>query len=174
MRGDDIRLSALFIFLNRTAFNGLYRVNRQGRFNVPYGQYLNPLICDEKTLKADSTALRNVEILCGDFEATEEYARENTLYYLDPPYRPITSTSAFTSYTKEGFSDAEQQRVATFCKKIAQRGAVFIASNSDCGDGYLEKMYEPFDVRRVTMQRNINSKAESRGSISELLITNIG
>ena len=112
---SNVKTAALFIFLNRTCFNGLYRVNSKGAFNVPHGKYTNPKICDEETLKADSAILQRVEILCGDFAQTGKYAGGNVLYYLDPPYRPLTETSAFTSYSKDGFNDNEQMRLRDFC-----------------------------------------------------------
>lgn len=127
----DIETAALFIFLNRTCFNGLYRVNSKGKFNVPHGRYSNPKICDEETLRADSAVLQRVEILCGDFAQTDKYAGDNVLYYFDPPYRPITKTSAFTSYSKDGFDDTEQMRLRDFCSKIAKHQSLFVASNSD-------------------------------------------
>lgn len=105
------------IFLNRTCFNGLYRVNSKGKFNVPYGKYTNPKICDEETLRADSAILQRVEVLCGDFAQTGKYAGDNVLYYFDPPYRPLTETSAFTSYAKNGFDDAEQMRLCNFVNR---------------------------------------------------------
>ena len=103
--------------MNRTCFNGLYRVNSKGKFNVPHGRYANPKICDKETLGADSAVLQRVEILCGDFAQTGKYAHDNVLFYFDPPYRPLTDTSAFTSYAKEGFDDAEQIRLRDFCNK---------------------------------------------------------
>ena len=127
----DIETAALFIFLNRTCFNGLYRVNSKGDFNVPHGRYANPRICDENTLRADSLLLQKVEILCGDFAETGRYAGENVIYYIDPPYRPLTDTASFTAYSKNGFDDREQTRLRNFCNEIAERDAMFIASNSD-------------------------------------------
>lgn len=114
---SEVEIAALFIFLNRTCFNGLYRVNSKGKFNVPHGRYANPKICDKETLRADSAVLQRVEILCGDFAQTSKYAHDNVLFYFDPPYRPLTDTSAFTSYAKEGFDDAEQIRLRDFCNK---------------------------------------------------------
>ncbi len=122
----DVETAALFIFLNRTCFNGLYRVNSKGKFNVPHGRYTNPKICDAETLRADSAVLGRVEILCGDFAQTGKFAGDNVLYYFDPPYRPLTETSAFTSYAKDGFDDEEQMRLRDFCRTlIAQKAMVF-------------------------------------------------
>ncbi len=174
----DIQTAALFIFLNRTCFNGLYRVNSKGEFNVPHGKYANPKICDEPTLRADSALLQKVEILCGDFAQTGQYAGKDVLYYFDPPYRPLTETAAFTSYTAGGFDDAEQARLRDFCDKIAGNKALFIASNSDpknvdSEDKFFDKLYEMFNIKRVSASRMINSKADGRGAISEIMISNV-
>lgn len=115
---SNIETAALFIFLNRTCFNGLYRVNSKGHFNVPHGKYTNPKICDKETLRADSSILQRVEILCGDFSQTEQYAGPDTIFYFNPPYKPITETSSFTSYYKDEFNDDEQIRFRDFCSHI--------------------------------------------------------
>ncbi|MDR2848876.1 MAG: Dam family site-specific DNA-(adenine-N6)-methyltransferase, partial [Bacteroidales bacterium] len=128
---DNIENTALFIFLNRTCFNGLYRVNSKGLFNVPFGKYTNPTICDVKTLLAGSELLQKVEILTGDFENTLNYATEYSLFYLDPPYKPLSQTSSFNSYSKEAFNDAEQIRLKGFCDKLNEKGSLWILSNSD-------------------------------------------
>ena len=174
----DVQTAALFIFLNRTCFNGLYRVNSKGEFNVPHGKYSNPRICDEATLRADSVLLQKVEILCGDFAQTGEYAGQNVLYYFDPPYRPLTETSAFTSYATGGFDDAEQTRLRDFCDEIARNKSMFVASNSDpknvdSEDKFFDKLYEMFNIKRVSAARMINSKADGRGAISEIMISNV-
>lgn len=175
---SEVETASLFIFLNRTCFNGLYRVNSKGEFNVPHGKYSNPKICDEVTLRADSALLKNVEILCGDFAQTGKYAGNNVLYYFDPPYRPLTDTSAFTSYTTDGFDDAEQTRLRDFCDEIARNKSLFVASNSDPKniddeDRFFDKLYEMFSIKRVSAARMINSKADGRGAISEIMITNV-
>lgn len=175
---SDLETAALFIFLNRTCFNGLYRVNSKGKFNVPHGRYSNPKICDEKTLRADSAVLQRVEILCGDFAQTGIYAGDNVLYYLDPPYRPLTETSAFTSYSKDGFDDAEQLRLRDFCSQIAKHQSLFVASNSDPQnvnnkDDFFDQLYEKFSIKRVSAARMINSKGSGRGAISEIMISNV-
>ena len=174
----DIETAALFIFLNRTCFNGLYRVNSKGKFNVPHGRYSNPKICDEETLRADSAVLQRVEILCGDFAQTDKYAGDNVLYYFDPPYRPITKTSAFTSYSKDGFDDTEQMRLRDFCSKIAKHQSLFVASNSDPlnadnGADFFDRLYKMFSIRRVSASRMINSRGNGRGAISEIMISNV-
>ena len=169
--------AALFIFLNRTCFNGLYRVNSRGEFNVPHGKYSNPKICDKDNLRAVSKVLQRVEILCGDFAATEKYANNNTIFYLDPPYKPITQTSSFTAYAKGGFDDAEQIRLRDFCTRIAQYKTQFIASNSDpieqAGSSFFEQIYYQFHIRRVSATRLINSNPHNRGFVSEIMISNV-
>lgn len=174
----DVETAALFIFLNRTCFNGLYRVNSRGEFNVPHGKYVNPKICDENTLRADSFILQRVEILCGDFAQTGEYAGDNVLYYLDPPYRPLTETAAFTAYAKDGFSDTEQTRLRDFCEQIAKHKSLFVASNSDPqntdnDDNFFDNLYKMFSIKRVSATRMINSRSNGRGAISEIMISNV-
>lgn len=175
---SEIETAALFIFLNRTCFNGLYRVNSKGEFNVPHGKYTNPKICDAETLRADSAILQRVEILCGDFAQTGKYADDNVLYYFDPPYRPLTETSAFTSYAKDGFDDAEQIRLRDFCTQITEHKSMFVASNSDPqnvdnGDDFFDRLYKRFSIKRVSASRMINSNANGRGAVSELMISNV-
>ncbi len=174
-----IETAALFIFLNRTCFNGLYRVNSKGKFNVPHGKYANPRICDVKNLRACSEVLQKVEILCGDFAETGRFAGPDTLFYFDPPYKPITETSSFTSYAKEGFDDSEQLRLRDFCNQISNEKALFVASNSDPKEvnpeeNFFDNIYQHFIVKRVFASRMINSDASGRGAISELMISNVG
>ena len=173
-----VETAALFIFLNRTCFNGLYRVNSKGEFNVPHGKYTNPRICDVDNLRACSAVLQKVEILCGDFAETGRFAGPDTLFYFDPPYKPITKTSSFTSYAKEGFDDSEQLRLRDFCEQISKEKALFVASNSDPKDvnpkeNFLDTIYQHFFIKRVCAARMINSDASGRGAISELMISNI-
>ncbi len=175
---SDVETAALFIFLNRTCFNGLYRVNSKGAFNVPFGRYANPKICDAETLRADSELLKRVTILCGDFAQTEEYADEHSVFYFDPPYKPITVTSSFTSYSKEGFDDEEQIRLRDFCNRIAEKKALFVASNSDpakdtASGNFFDNIYQRFSIKRVSASRMINANAAGRGKLSEIMITNI-
>ena len=175
---SDVETAALFIFLNRTCFNGLYRVNSKGAFNVPFGRYANPKICDAETLRADAELLKRVTILCGDFAQTEEYADEHSVFYLDPPYKPITVTSSFTSYSKEGFDDEEQIRLRDFCNRIAEKKALFVASNSDpakdtASGNFFDNIYQRFSIKRVSASRMINANAAGRGKLSEIMITNI-
>lgn len=178
-RISNLERAALFIFLNKTCFNGLYRVNSKGLFNVPHGRYANPKICDSATIVADSLLLQRVEILCGDFAQTDIYAGKDALFYFDPPYKPISSTSSFTSYSKEGFGDADQIRLRDFCHQIARFGSDFILSNSDAKinskeeSDFFDELYKPFAVQRVLASRMINSKADRRGKLFEVLISNI-
>jgi len=176
-QSDNITQAALFIFLNRTCFNGLYRVNSKNEFNVPIGSYRKPMICDEENLLAVSEVLQNVTILCGDFEKTLEYSENNTLFYLDPPYKPISDTSSFNSYTNKDFDDAEQIRLAKFCEKIDSLGYKWILSNSDVkgknpNDNFFDELYGKFIIKRVLAKRNINANPNKRGELTELLITN--
>lgn len=174
---SSVEVAALFIFLNRTCFNGLYRVNSKGEFNVPHGRYANPKICDTNNLLAVSKLLQRVEILCGDFAETEKFADENTIYYLDPPYKPLSETSSFTSYAKDGFGDAEQIRLRDFCARISEKKAIFVASNSDpkeeTGESFFEQIYYQFKIKRVSATRLINANPNNRGLVSEIMISNI-
>lgn len=174
----SVQTAALFIFLNRTCFNGLYRVNSRGLFNVPHGKYANPKICDKDNLRAVSLLLQKVDILCGDFTDTGCYAGRDTLYYFDPPYKPINGTSSFTSYSKDGFGDAEQIRLRDFCNQISEAGAMFILSNSDPeGDNpdgnFFDAIYNQYFIRRVSATRMINSNPNGRGNVSEMMISNL-
>ncbi len=174
---DIIEQSALFIFLNRTCFNGLYRENSKGEFNVPHGKYSRPLICDESTILEDSRLLQKVEILNGDFAGTKKYAGKNTLFYLDPPYKPLSETSSFNSYLKESFDDAEQVRLRDFCNEISRKGARFILSNSDpkgknSEDVFFDELYANFQIKRVFASRMVNANPTKRGKLTELMIVN--
>ena len=177
-RSSDLTTqTALFIFLNRTCFNGLYRVNRKNEFNVPIGSYKKPMICDEDNLRAVSNILQKVTILNGDFEDTLEYANDETLFYFDPPYKPLSKTSSFNSYAKEDFDDKQQIRLANFCKKIDLLGYNWILSNSDVkgknpDDNFFDNLFCDFNIKRVLARRNINSNSKKRGELTELLITN--
>ena len=174
---DNIENTTLFIFLNRTCFNGLYRVNSKGLFNVPFGKYINPTICDEDTIFADSELLQKVEILTGDFEKTLKHATENTFFYLDPPYKPLSKTSSFKSYAKEDFNDNEQIRLKQFCDKLDRKGHFWILSNSDLKSNdptndFFDELYSKYKIKRVWASRSINANPEKRGKLTELLITN--
>ncbi len=158
--------AALFIFLNRTCFNGLYRVNRRNEYNVPMGSYKRPTICDKENILAVSEALQKVEILCGDYEETIKYADNNTLFYFDPPYKPLSETSSFNSYAKDEFNDAEQIRLRDFCNKLDILGYTWILSNSDVKgkdehDNFFDDLYSDFYIRRVDARRSINANPEN-------------
>ena len=169
--------SALFIFLNRTCFNGLYRVNRKNEFNVPMGSYRNPTICDKENIIAVNNALQKVEILSGDFEQTFDFAKENSLFYFDPPYKPLSETSSFNSYAKDDFNDSEQIRLRDFCEKLDKENYSWVLSNSDVKgkdhtDNFFDDLYADFKIERVDAKRSINANPEKRGMLKELLITN--
>lgn len=169
--------TAEMIFLNRTCFNGLYRVNSKKEFNVPFGRYKNPTICNAINLRKVSHVLRSITIIQGDFEDTEEYIDNNTFVYFDPPYRPISETANFTSYARTDFDDQEQLRLARYYNRLDKKGAKLILSNSDpknvnLDDNFFESAYEDFIIKRVQAHRMINSAADKRGLINELLIMN--
>lgn len=174
---SNIVQAALFIFLNRTCFNGLYRVNKKNEFNVPIGSYKKPMICDAENLIAVSKALQKVEILCGDYEQTLDYVTENTLFYFDPPYKPLSNTSSFNSYAKDEFNDTEQIRLRDFCHKLDVLNHTWILSNSDVkgkniNDNFFDDLYANFNIQRVEAKRSINANPQKRGKLTELLITN--
>lgn len=169
--------AAQFIFLNKTCFNGLYRVNKNGQFNVPMGSYKNPTICDDGNLRNIHKALQNVTIVCGDYTLSQTFIDKRTFVYIDPPYRPISETSGFTSYNTDVFDDNEQIRLAKFIDEINNSGAKIVLSNSDPKnvdekDDFFDELYKNYTIKRVEAPRMINSKAEKRGKISELIICN--
>lgn len=169
---EDWRVAVWFIYLNRTCFNGLYRVNKRGGFNVPFGRYTNPTICDAEGLHVASRALERTKILSEDFEAAVRGAKSGDLVYFDPPYVPVSATADFTSYTSGGFSDADHVRLRNCALELKKRGAHVILSNADCDA--VRQMYKPaygFDLRRVDARRSINSKGSARGAVGELIIT---
>lgn len=173
----ELEKTALLIFLNRTCYNGLYRVNSKGGFNVPFGRYKNPTICDADNLRAVSNALQNAEIIHGDFEQIETQTDAQTFVYFDPPYRPLSKTASFNSYAKSAFNDDEQRRLVASFGRMDKRGAKLMLSNSDPhntdpDDDFFDVLYAGFHIDRVQARRNINSKGGKRGAITELLITN--
>lgn len=172
-----IEKAAQFIFLNKTCFNGLYRVNRKGQFNVPMGAYKNPTICDDENLRNIHEALKNVTIVCGDYSLSKSFIDKDTFVYLDPPYRPISETSGFTSYNSDVFDDNEQIRLSKFIDEINLVGAKIVLSNSDPknvneDDNFFDDLYKNYKINRVAASRAINSKGDKRGKINELLICN--
>jgi len=171
-----IRASQL-IFLNKTCFNGLFRQNKKGEFNVPSGKYKNPKICDVVNIIAVNKALQNTEIKICDFAETQKFVKAETLVYLDPPYRPLSSSSSFTSYSKEGFNDDDQIRLSKYYKELDKIGADLILSNSDpknhnSNDNFFDNLYSKFSIQRVKATRMINSNAQKRGQINEIIIAN--
>ena len=169
--GETAR-AARFIYLNKTCFNGLYRVNSRGLFNVPMGRYVNPPILDEDNLRAVSEALRGVKLLRAPFEKTLDYARPGDFIYFDPPYHPLSDTSYFTAYTEGTFRAEDQRALARMVAELHRRGCHLMLSNSDV-DPILRLYDHPeFHIGRVAARRNINSRADRRGQVSEVVITN--
>lgn len=172
-----LRNTVVLIFLNRTCFNGLYRVNSKGGFNVPFGRYDRPSICNPDTIRADSALLARVTILNGDFAEVLLHVPANGFFYFDPPYKPLNKTALFNAYATETFDDTSQCRLATFCRNLDAQGHRWLLSNSDVqntnsADSYFDDLYTGFALQRIQAKRTINSKAEGRGHISELLINN--
>ncbi|MEZ0537044.1 DNA adenine methylase [Caldicellulosiruptoraceae bacterium PP1] len=172
-----IKRAAYLIFLNRTCFNGLFRLNKKGEFNVPFGKYDNPTICDAENLIEVNKALENTEIIFGDFTESKIYVKEKTLIYLDPPYRPLNNTSNFTNYNEEKFDDDDQKKLSEYFKEMDKKGAYIILSNSDPknvdqDDNFFDELYNGFFIERIKAKRNINSNGNKRGDINELIIRN--
>jgi DNA adenine methylase len=172
-----VKRCAQIIFLNRTCYNGLFRVNAKGEFNVPAGRYKTPAICDAANLRAVSRVLQGAALHLGDFTDIEEFVDRDTFVYLDPPYRPISRTAHFRSYSVHDFDDAEQLRLAAFYRRLDGAGAKLMLSNSDpqneCpDDDFFDDAYAGFRIERVEATRNINRNAHGRGAIRELLICN--
>lgn len=169
---EPVEVAGRFIYLNRTCFNGLYRVNRSGRFNVPFGVYKNPKICDEENLRAVSVALRKVEILRSDYKGVLSRAKKGDFVYFDPPYYPVNRTSNFTSYTAEGFLEEEQIRLRDTFIELAKMGCFVMLSNSDTP--FIRELYEGcFEgvrVYTVFAGRAINSNGLKRGKVSEVVV----
>lgn len=169
--------AALFIFLNKTCFNGLYRVNAKGLYNVPMGDYKKPPISDPDNLRLISGLLNTTEIKCGEYKECEAYIDANTFVYIDPPYRPLNETSSFTSYAKTEFGDQQQIELGHFVDEITAKGAKVVVSNSDPkntdeSDDFFDIIYGKYIINRVQATRMINSKSSGRGALSELLICN--
>jgi DNA adenine methylase len=169
---DKAYLASLFIFLNKTCYNGLYRVSLADKFNTPFGKNDKPKICDTENILKVSEALQNVEISCTDFVDTACYSGKKSLFYLDPPYRALSNTSNFTAYTKFGFNKDAEKRLVRYCDYISNKGAKFILSNSATEDNYFEDLFSNYFIDKVDAKRVINSNGAGRGKISELLITN--
>lgn len=177
--GNDIEQAGLFIFLNKSAFNGLYRVNKNNQFNVPIGSYKNPKFIDKQSILDISSKLQNAQILTGDFELVLPYLPDDLpcVFYLDPPYRPISDTASFTAYSDNGFDDNQQRRLSDFCKKIDKLGYYFVLSNSDPknsnpSDNFFDELYQGFNIERVQVNRAIGANSSSRKKINEIIVNN--
>lgn len=174
---QNIQRASEFIYLNRTCFNGLYRVNKSGKFNVPMGSHKNPTICDEDNLRNLSQLIQNVQFQYGDYKKSTEYVTENTFVYFDPPYRPLNVTSGFTSYTKEDFNDDNQKELAIFYRELNDRDAKLMLSNSNPKntnqeDTFFDNIYQGFNIDEIYASRMINANSQGRGKISEIVVTN--
>ncbi len=172
-----VRRTALLVFLNKTCFNGLFRVNSHGLFNVPFGRYERPTICDEDNLKAINKVLKNTHNEKADFSECLKNADEQSFVYFDPPYRPISRTANFTGYIKGGFDDNEQQRLKRVFDQLNAKGTKVMLSNSDPqninpDDDFFDALYQRYSIKRLLANRMINSNAAKRGGIKEILITN--
>lgn len=169
----DIGVASRFIYLNRTGFNGMYRVNSQGQFNVPFGKYSNPLICDEVNLRRVAKALKHVEIKKEDYKAVLKKAKKGDFIYFDPPYYPVSKTASFTSYTADSFLEKEQKELRDTFLELHKRGCFVMLSNSDTP--FINKIYSGLKgvkITKVVAGRSINSDASKRGKITEVLVTN--
>jgi DNA adenine methylase len=166
---SPIRRAARFIYLNKTCFNGLYRVNSKGHFNVPFGKYERPKIFDADNLRRCSQVLKEADIRLGTYLSIEPDVREGDFVYFDPPYMPVSATASFTSYTKEGFDFEDQVALRDLCQRLVSRGAHICVSNS--ASPFVEALYQGFTIDRVDAARAINSKADKRGVVGELIIT---
>ena len=174
---ERLEMCTLFIFLNRTCFNGLYRENKKGEFNVPFGKYSTPTICDEATILEDSKILQHVHIMTGDYQNVFDRAYGRTLFYFDPPYRPLSDTSSLNDYTKEDFNDDAQIRLKLFCDRLNEIGVQFMLSNSDClgkdgKDRFFDDLYINYQISRVMASRSINAIASKRVKLTEIVINN--
>jgi DNA adenine methylase len=170
---SNVELASRFIYLNKTAFNGLYRVNRQGFFNVPFGKYANPLICDENNLLLVSSSLQNTLIKHQDYKEIINQVNKGDFIYFDPPYFPLNRTSSFTSYTKEAFLEKQQIELRDTFLQLHNKGCFVMLSNSD--SDFINEIYSGFDsikINKIFASRSINSKASGRGKITEVLVTN--
>ena len=170
---DDVERTARLIFLNKTCYNGLYRVNKKGKFNVPFGQYKNPKICDKKNLLTVSKVLQwsNAKLLAADYQESTKDAEKGDFIYFDPPYQPVSSTANFTSYTQSGFSKEEQERLGRWFSELDQRRCQILLSNSDTQE--VRDIYDGYDIQTVKALRAISCKGNSRTGHTELIIHNL-
>jgi DNA adenine methylase len=162
--------AARFIYLNKTCFNGLYRVNSKGHFNVPFGHYSNPTIVDSDNLRECSRALARAELVVSDYALIVDQVEKGDFVYFDPPYAPLSVTSSFTAYTKQGFSQTDQEALREVCHRLDKKGAHFMLSNSS--NALMQELYRDFTVQMVSANRAINSKATERGPVQEIIVTN--
>ena len=172
-RRTKLSRASRFIYLNKTAYNGLYRVNAKGQFNVPYGKYVKPKLFDADNLRACSAFLKDVNLSVSDFSETLAEISAFDFVYMDPPYMPISRTANFTSYTSRGFGESEQSRLRDFCKSIHEQGAMFMLSNSSAPwvvDLYRRERF--FTVEKVRARRSVNCKSEGRGAVEEIIVRN--
>ncbi|MCT7973578.1 DNA adenine methylase [Laspinema olomoucense] len=168
--GELVKKAARIIYLNKTCFNGLYRENSKGEFNVPIGRYKNPTICNAELLQADSQALQSVQLEVRDFDKVLDEAKtEQDFVYFDPPYYPLSNTSKFTSYSRYNFNEEDQIRLRDVFAQLARRGVKVMLSNSDCP--FIREIYQEFRIHEVSAARSINSKGTHRGKISEVVVT---
>lgn len=165
----DLERATRFIYLNRTCFNGLYRVNKRNEFNVPFGRYTNPVICDPERLRAASAALREARLFSEDYETfLLREAQPNDFIYIDPPYHPVSEYSDFKRYTSAQFYEDDQRKLASLTRQLVERGCYVLASNSDTP--LTRELYEGFELVKIKARRNINKSADKRGAVKELLI----
>lgn len=175
---SNINAAALFLFLNKNCFNGLYRENKQGKFNVPFGKHFHPTICDKDVIISVHEALQKVEILCGEYTAVKDYIKwdEYNFFYFDPPYRPLLGSLNFKQYTMNNFDDPQQEELKLFCDEINGKGGKFLLSNSDSetepGISYFEYLYAEYNLQRITSKRTINAFKPGEKTLSEVLIKN--
>ncbi len=167
---DSIERASRFLYLNKTCFNGLWRVNKRGKFNVPFGRYKNPNYGDKENLYMVSAALKNAEIICDDFSIVTDYVTPGDFVYFDPPYHPLSKTASFTSYTEDCFSEKDQVRLSEIFRALDAEGCYVMLSNSDTE--FIRGLYRGYDIRVVHAKRAINSKGTKRGPIIELVIRN--
>lgn len=167
---SPVERAARTIFLNRTCYNGLYRVNSRGQFNVPFGSYKNPTICDEDNLRAVSWALQGIKLYSEDFERCVDWVEPGDFVYLDPPYHPLSETSSFTSYTRDDFGEADQRRLAETFRQLDRKGCRVMLSNS-CTP-FIRELYKGYRRKKVIARRAISCKGDGRGGVSELVFWN--
>lgn len=165
-----VRRASRFLYLNKTAYNGLWRVNRRGKHNVPFGRYKNPKIVDEPNLRLVRKVLKQAQLICGDFSRVLDFVCRETFVYLDPPYYPVSATANFTGYTSSAFGPEEQKRLAGVFRELDKRGCLVMLSNSDTP--FIRDLYSGYNIQVVHARRAINCRPERRGPITELVIRN--